>query len=56
MPEMQPQRVQLQTKDERAPYRTPKLVRYGMVASLTKSGSSDDVVEDPTYFPSSQAG
>jgi hypothetical protein len=34
------------------PYRTPKLTRYGQVASLTKGGLDLQIFEDPTFSPS----
>jgi hypothetical protein len=49
---MQPQAEPPKVTDERAPYRTPKLKRYGQVASLTKGGGFISPPESTTNVPS----
>jgi hypothetical protein len=48
---MPPQAVPPQANDKRAPYRTPKLTRYGQVATITSGGIVEQSTEDPTFTP-----
>jgi hypothetical protein len=48
---VQSQTVTPNATDKRVPYRTPKLKRYGKVATMTSGGAVEQSTEDPTFTP-----
>lgn len=45
-----PSQPRLEAKRERTPYRTPKLVHFGTIASFTEGGTIASANEDTSFF------